>query len=76
MSEERTKKPTFVSGLKLAEGFFQQVVLPILNSHMPKLEYSAALIGCGSEILGFDTEMSTDHHWGPRAMLFLRPRDI
>src|SRR5206468_1737082 len=26
-------------------------------------------------ILGFDTEMSTDHHWGPRVMLFLKEAD-
>jgi hypothetical protein len=40
------------------------------------LKYSAALIGSGSEVLGFDTEMSMDHHWGPRAMLFLRSEDF
>ena len=76
MEGEEYQKPTFVPGLELAEGFFRQAVRPILDSHMPKLEYSAALIGCGSEVLGFDTDMSTDHHWGPRAMLFLRPRDL
>ena len=38
--------------------------------------YSAALIGSGSEVLEFDTEMSTDHHWGPRVMLFLSPGDF
>ncbi len=26
-------------------------------------------------MLGFDTEMSSDHHWGPRVMLFLREAD-
>jgi hypothetical protein len=76
MDKQKDQKPTFVPGLDLAEGFFRQAVSPILESHMPKLEYSAALIGSGSEVLGFDTEMSTDHHWGPRAMLFLSPRDI
>ena len=40
------------------------------------MRYSAALIGRGSEVLGFDTEMSTDHHWGPRVMLFLQPGEI
>jgi hypothetical protein len=33
------------------------------------------LIGYGSEILGFDTLMSTDHNWGPRVLLFLSPED-
>ena len=36
---------------------------------------TAALIGSGSEVLGFDTPQSTDHHWGPRVMLFLGERD-
>ena len=40
------------------------------------MRYSAALIGSGSEVLEFDTEMSADHHWGPRVMLFLPPDDF
>jgi len=70
------KQPPFVPGLRLAEGFFHEEVKPILKSHYPDLSYSAALIGSGSEVLEFDTEMSTDHHWGPRVMLFLRPDDF
>ena len=49
---------------------------PILEDSFPELTYTAALIGSGSEILGFDTEMSTDHHWGPRLMLFLSQADL
>ena len=63
-------------GLKLAEGFYQEAVKPILEAGFPGLQYSAALIGSGSEVLGLDTEMSTDHHWGPRVMLFLTPDDF
>ena len=37
----------------------------------PGLRYSAALLGPGSEVLGFDTERSTDHDWGPRLQVFL-----
>jgi len=65
-----------VPGLQLAEGFFHEAVKPILKIHYPDLRFSAGLIGSGSEVLGFDTEMSTDHHWGPRVMLFLRPGDF
>jgi hypothetical protein len=64
-------QPQFIPGLKLTEGFFTEEVSPILLSHYPDLRYSAALIGSGSEVLEFDTEMSMDHHWGPRVMLFL-----
>ena len=70
MSKEQ-KRPPFVPGMALAEGFYQEAVKPILDSDFPTLKYSAALIGGGSEVLGYDTEMSTDHNWGPRVMLFL-----
>ena len=76
MVKEKNKQPAFIPGLDLAEGFFKDAVYPILESHQPKLKYSAALIGFGSEVLGFDTEMSMDHHWGPRVMLFLEPKDF
>jgi hypothetical protein len=66
----------FIPGLKLGELFFATIVQPILTSAFPDLVYSAALIGDGSEILGYDTELSTDHHWGPRAMLFLEEGDF
>ena len=66
----------FTPGLELAEQFYKEAVRPILESDFPCLPYSAALIGAGPGVLGFDTEMSTDHHWGPRVMLFLRERDF
>ncbi|MBC7870620.1 MAG: DUF4037 domain-containing protein [Chitinophagaceae bacterium] len=65
----------FIPGLKLGDLFFHEAVKPLLESHFPALHYAAALIGSGSEILGFDTVMSSDHHWGPRAMLFLSAED-
>ncbi len=65
----------FIPGLELARLFYLEAVRPILDISFPGLRYAAALIGTGSEILGFDTEMSSDHHWGPRAMLFLREDD-
>src|SRR5574341_143759 len=67
--------PDFIPGLRLGQLFYLEAVKPILNKILPGLRYSAALIGSGSEILGFDTEMSTDHDWGPRLMLFLREDD-
>ncbi len=58
-------------GLTLCGDFYRQAVQPILQRHFPALRHAAALIGSGSEVLGFDDEMSTDHHWGPRVMLFV-----
>jgi hypothetical protein len=65
----------FIPGLELARRFYWEAVRPILDTDFPGLRHSAALIGTGSEVLGFDTPMSSDHHWGPRAMLFLAEDD-
>ncbi|MFN2225339.1 MAG: DUF4037 domain-containing protein [Anaerolineae bacterium] len=65
----------FVKGLDLAEWLYREAVRPILAEHLPDLAYSAALLGQGSEVLGFDTPQSRDHDWGPRLMLFLAQAD-
>jgi hypothetical protein len=65
----------FIPGLELNHIFYIEAVKPILDREFPDLQYSAALIGSGSEVLGFDTEMSSDHHWGPRVMLFFADED-
>jgi uncharacterized protein DUF4037 len=39
------------------------------------LQYSAALLGSGSEVLGLDTSQSMDHHWGPRLQIFMSEDD-
>lgn len=67
---------SFIPGLTLSRRFLEEMVQPILAARFPQLEYAAALIGPGSEVLGFDTAISTDHHWGPRVMLFLREPDL
>ena len=46
-----------------------------MNDALPGVPRGAALLGTGSEVLGFDTERSTDHGWGPRVIVFL-PDDI
>ena len=67
--------PAFIPGLDLSRRFYWEVVRPILDAHWPGLPHAAALIGGGSEVLGFDDATSTDHHWGPRVMLFLGEAD-
>jgi Domain of unknown function (DUF4037) len=62
---------TFIPGLELARLFYVEAVRPLLDRHVPGLAHTAALIGPGSEVLGFDTPRSTDHDWGPRLQLFL-----
>ena len=66
---------TFVSGLRLGGLFYEEAVGPILGTSFPGLRHSAALIGYGSEVLGYDGPRSTDHEWGPRLLLFLSEED-
>ena len=54
-------------GLELARAFYDEAVAPVLTD----VPHSAALIGSGSDVLGFDTVRSTDHGWGPRLQVFV-----
>ena len=65
----------FIPGLKLSELFYSEAAKPILDNFFPRLSYSAALLGWGSEVLGYDDIQSSDHHWGPRFFLFLSVED-
>jgi len=65
----------FIPGLELAHLYYREAVGPILEAEYPKLVHSAGLIGPGSEVMGFDDQMSVDHNWGPQVMLFLSDED-
>lgn len=65
-------KDKFIKGLELNQGYYNDVVKPILRTYYPKLRYSAGLIGYGSDVLGYDTYISMDHNWGPRLIIFLQ----
>jgi hypothetical protein len=57
----------FAPGLELARGFYEEVVSGLVGD----TPHSAAFLGWGSDVLGFDTERSTDHGWGPRLQVFV-----
>lgn len=65
----------FTPGLELSALFYAEAARPILDAYFPHLSHSAALIGWGSEVLGYDDIQSSDHHWGPRFLLFLSAED-
>ena len=65
----------FMNGLVLNERFYQEIVAPLLRLHFPDVKHSAALIGWGSDVLGYDDPQSTDHNWGVRFQLFLTEED-
>jgi hypothetical protein len=62
----------FVPGRALSSAFYAEVVAPLLHAR----PHSAALLGWGSDVLGFDTTVSTDHGWGPRMHVFVGPSDV
>lgn len=63
-------------GLGLSARFYRTVVAALLQEHFPALPYAACRIGLGSEVLGYDTEISADHDYGPCVQILLRPQDF
>jgi hypothetical protein len=55
------------TGLRLAGDFYRDVVGPLLSG----LPHAAALLGDGSEVLGYDDAVSADHDFGPRVQIFV-----
>ena len=62
----------FVSGIDLARMFYIEVVRPLIEGR----SHSAARLGSGSDVLGFDTPRSTDHGWGPRLHVFVAASEV
>ncbi|HEX6755178.1 MAG TPA: DUF4037 domain-containing protein [Mycobacteriales bacterium] len=65
----------FLPGRELGSRFYAEAVRPLLDARFPELPYAAAHIGPGSDVLGFDTTVSTDHDWGSAVTVFLREED-
>jgi hypothetical protein len=69
-------KYQFMPGLDLNRLFFQQIIKPLMEEHFPDIQYSAGILGEGSDVLRFDTPQSMDHNWGPHMRIFLREQDF
>ncbi len=67
-----------MKGLELSRAYFESHGLPMLKEQfsevMPFL--SAGLVGSGSEVLGYDDEISEDHDFEPGFCLLLPGEDI
>lgn len=63
-------------GIELSRRFYLGLVRPFLAEAAPGLRHAAVLGGYGSELLGFDDDMSRDHNWGPRVHLIVCPDDF
>lgn len=71
MKEAHQVVTHFIPGIELSRSFYKEIV-----SKLVEVPHAAALIGEGSEVLGFDQPRSTDHSWGPRLQLFVRSSEI
>jgi hypothetical protein len=60
-----------VNGIEIAERHYRREVAPALGGR----RHAAALLGAGSEVLGYDDEVSPDHDFGPRVQIFYPERD-
>lgn len=65
-------RPTFLPARELNAAFYEEVLAPQLDD----VAHSAGLLGWGSDVLGYDTERSTDHGWGPRVLLFTEDGEV
>lgn len=65
-----------VQGIELSRRFYLEVVAPWLARCFPDLRHAAAILGYGSELLGFDDEISRDHNWGPRVWLYVSEEEL
>jgi hypothetical protein len=65
-----------IRGIELSRRFYAEIVRPYLADAFAGLRHAAALIGYGSELLGFDDAMSQDHNFGSRVILLVSAADF
>ncbi len=65
----------FIPGLELSRMLYEEEITPIMEKKFHTLKYAAATLGMCSEILGLDDEVSMDHMWGPRVIIYLSEND-
>lgn len=74
--EQRIAPGQFVPNLVLSQQFFELAFRPTMIRNFPRMVYSAARIGFGDDVLGYDTEMWAHETWRPHINLCLNEEDI
>ena len=67
-----------MNGLELAENYYKEYGAPMLHEQFAAVEslIAVGLVGSGSECLGYDDAVSTDHDFEPGFCLFLPGEEI
>ena len=67
-----------MTGLELAQAYWEAYGAPMIREQFPEYEEiaAAALTGAGSECYGFDDEVSRDHDFEPGFCLFIPGEEI
>lgn len=60
-----------MSGRELSRRFYLEHVRPVLGPALGDIPHAAAMLGDGSDVLGFDDDVSPDHDFGPRVQIVL-----
>jgi len=64
-----------VTGRELSRRFYEEQVRPRIEPGLGDIPHAASMIGDGSDVLGFDDDVSPDHDFGPRVQIVL-PRGV
>jgi len=64
-----------MSGRELSRRFYSELVAPAVATVLRETPYASAMLGDGSEVLGYDDDISPDHDFGPRVQIVL-PTDV
>jgi hypothetical protein len=67
-----------MKGLELSRSYYLEICRPAIEDSFEGSVNKMAfgLVGDGSECYGFDDEISQDHDFGPRIMVWLTPQDF
>lgn len=67
-----------MKGLEISKAYFEEYGRPMLTEQFPELMpyLAAGLCGSGSECLGYDDDVSTDHDYEPGFIIFLPGEDV